>query len=697
MIDPPDAYELEPKDPVHPRPKRRRKGEFSLRITTGGIILLLAANIIIMGLIAWPLIQARIHLVAQASASSTSPPSTATPTSSITPSETPLPNTRTPTSSPTPSSVPPYPGGNAEQVEGLIVLAMRESGNTHLFAYSPPALALTRLTSGPWDDLDPCLNADGTMLAFASNRNGYWDLYSLELASGSLNRITDTPDFEGRPSWSPDGVWLAYESYTEAGGLDIFIRAADGSSDPIQLTQDPGSDHSPSWSPTGRTIAFVSTRSGEPEIWLADLDQVGEERYQNISRSPGTIESHPVWSADGTRLAWSSSEAGYHSLQIWDLENGEIRYAGSGAWPAWSPDDRVLLSAYFEPDKSYLAAHDLGSTALAIPPVQLPGSIEGLTWGPAENPSSIRDVYRAASAAVPEPLWQPALTPVPDGIDGRFTVVPLVDVIAPNPMLHDLVDESFYAMRARLAQEIGWDLLAELENAYVPLTSSLDPGRGMDWLYTGRAIEFSPLPVNAGWMVLVREDYEHRTYWRVYLRVRYQDGSAGAPLRDQPWDFSARYSGDTNAYEEGGRLAPAIPGGYWFDFTRLALDYGWTRVPAQTSWRTFYSAARFNEYVLMDGLDWRSAMLELYPPEILVTPTAIVPPTRTPTPVPRWYQSPTPTVTPSPRSTLTPLPDTDTPASTPPPTSTRSPTRTSVPTRTPTQPPALTETSTAGL
>lgn len=680
MIDPPDAYELEPEEIIRRRPKRRRRGGVSLRVTTGGVILLLVANFVVIGLIAWPLLQARLSWVAQASTSVTPLPPSLTPTSSLTPTETTPPSTSTPTTSPTPSPIPPYPGGAAEQIEGLIVLAMRDGQNTHLFGYSPPNLGLTRLTSGPWDDINPSLSMDGSKVAFASNRNGYWDLYILELSSGSLSRLTDSLSYEGRPSWSPDGLWLAYEAYTDAGGLEIFIGPADGSGSAVQLTMDPAADHSPAWSPLGRAIAFVSTLTGDPEIWLADLDQIGEGRFRNISFSPGTSESHPVWSANGSSLAWSSEQQGYHNLEIWDLESGKKRYAGSGDWPAWSPDGRVLLAALFEPDSTYLAAYDLGAAALAIPPIQLPGSLEGITWGPAADVLHLREAYRAASALTPEPLWQPVLTPIPEGIPGRFMVVPLIEVEAPNAYLHDLVDESFYAMRNHLAQEIGWDLLADLVNAYVPLTSSLDPGRGMDWLYTGRAFEFTPLPVNAGWMALVREDHGPQTFWRVYLRVRYQDGSAGLPLHDLPWDFSARYNGDMVAHEEGGRLANAVPGGFWLDFTQFALDYGWIRVPAQTSWRSSYPAARFNEYVLADGLDWTSAMLELYPSEILITPTLSVPPTRTPTPTPRWYQTPTPTITPSPRPTLTALPATATllPTETLPPlpTSTLSPTKT---------------------
>ena len=104
----------------------------------------------------------------------------------------------------------------------------------------------------------------------------------------------------------------------------------------------------------------------------------------------------------------------------------------------------------------------------------------------------------------------------------------------------------------------------------------------------------------------------------------------------------------------------SIPAGYWVDFTSLANEYGWQRIAAQDNWRSYFVGAQFNEFVLTDGLDWRAAMLQLYPTDIFVTPTVVVPPTltRTKTPIPYAYKSLTPTVTPTltPHPTFTPAP-----------------------------------------
>jgi len=174
-------------------------------------------------------------------------------------------------------------------------------------------------------------------------------------------------------------------------------------------------------------------------------------------------------------------------------------------------------------------------------------------------------------------------------------------------------------------------------------------------------------------MTAAREDFGAQTYWRLYIRAQLQDGSLGEPLRVAPWDLSARYNLDPKIYEQGGTYS-ATPAGYWVDVTSLALQYGWERLPALPNWRTFYRGARFTEFALTEGLDFYTAMLQLYPPDVLLTPTRLLPPTFTATV--------TPTATPTATFTRTPR-NTQTPSLTPTITSTPVPSNTPIPTFTP--------------
>jgi TolB protein len=609
-----------------------------LLFTPNRLRLFLAINLAILVVLIWPLLRSDTKSPAAFSAPVTSAVRITASTASLTPNTDTTPTASPRTSTPLPETTP-GPSETAHQSDDLIVLSIAEGGYNRLFAYQPDGLHLTRLTNGLWDDITPAISPNQNQVAFSSNRHGHWNLYLLDLDSGEITQLTDWPGYKAAPSWSPDGNFLVYEAYLE-DKLSLVILDMSGTQSPIILRNQSEADFSPAWSPLGRQIAFTSIVAGKREIWIADLDKSSQERFTKLSEHPSAVCDHPTWSPDGSQLAYSMFEKGLHHIYIWEQKGG-IRYLGSGDQLIWSSDGSTLLTTLSTPAQTMMTAYSIGDFTLAIPPVLLPGPVSGLTWSNASLPSPLPAPLTQAAKLTSTPLWNPTLT-----IDDDSHLVSLENVNAPNPCLHDMVDESFDALRQRVALAAGWDLLADLENAYVPITAPLPPGLGNDWLYTGRAFAISPLPINAGWMVVMREEYGTDIYWRIYLRARDQDGSQGVPLKQHPWDFSRRHQGDMGYYEQGGGYFETIPDGYWVDFTSLATAYGWERLPALPTWRASFPAARFNQFVLSDNQEWRAAMLELYPPEALITPTLFVPPTLTPTATPRWYRTPTPGVSP---------------------------------------------------
>lgn len=555
----------------------------------------------------------------------------------------------------------------------MIIFSYEEDGYAHLFAYIPNQLPITRLTADAWDDISPAASPDGEKIAFASNRSGFWDLYLLDLTTSQMTQLTDTPEYEGAPTWSPDGTFIAYEAYRKES-LDIVIGPA---TDPLQnavlLTSSSSSDHSPSWAPGGRQIAFVS----DGEILLADLNNTEENRFSNLSNTELASESHPIWSPDGTRLAWASSSqsVGRSGIYVWDAtRKSPAQWLGDGDYPAWDTVGGQIITTFNTPNETYITTYSVEGKVLR-PLALFPATLRGLAWANLIFPESLPNTFQKAAQLTPAPLWAANGDPVEEGAPDRFSLVDLEGVQAPYPQLHDRADEAFSALRERIIQEAGWDALAGLENAFVPITTSLDPGFEEDWLYTGRAFAINSLMTNAGWMVAVREDFGAQTYWRLFIRTQLQDGSLGEPLRATPWDLSARYNLDPKVYEQGGTYSET-PEGYWVDVTSLARQYGWERVPALPNWRTFFRGARFTEFILTDGLDFYSAMLQLYPPDILVTPTRLLPPTSTSTVTPTatrtatFTRTPRNTHTPSltPTASQTPVPSNTPPASPTPPT-----------------------------
>ncbi len=555
--------------------------------------------------------------------------------------------------------------------KNIAFLSIEENGYAHLFIQNLLDLPLTRITEGEWNDTNPALSPDRTQLAFASNRSGYWDLYLMDLDNGEITQVTDTPEYDSAPSWSPDGQWLVFETYINEN-LEVSIISVNDRSQPIiPVTTHSAGDHSPVWSPDGRHVAFVSSRDGNSDIWLANLDFAGNERFQNLSNTPYASESHPVWNYDGSKLLWASTSQtiGLSGLYVWDANNPTLaaRWISDGSWGVWDETAREILAITSAPNKEYVTAYGLNGTLL-YPPTPLMGHVRGLAWGAAKLPNPLPDAFSKPADNTPSPLWAPIITPVGDIPNQRWYVVPLENVQAPYPQMHELVDESFLALREHLSKETGWDALASLENAFVPLTTPLEPGMKEDWLYTGRAFAINSLMTNAGWMVVLREDIGAQTYWRLFIRCTIQDGSLGEPLHDAPWNLNARYELNPQTYEQGGAYS-AIPSGYWVDVTNLAAAYDWERIPALPNWRTFYAGARFTEFALTNQLDWYTAMRELYPPEALITPTRVLPPSLTPTKTATPTDTNAPTRTPratfTASMTFTPAPPTSTATMTP--------------------------------
>ncbi len=542
------------------------------------------------------------------------------------PSNTPDP---TSTSTPTMMSAVVSPAATRAAYHGTLVYSDYVSGYSQLLAISPGDPFPRILSQGPWNDWEPASSPDGRMIAFRSDRSGYQDLYWLDIETLEIQQVTGTENYEGNPTWSPDGKWLCYEVYAE-GVFSLWIEALDGDQ-LYSLTNTFSNDLDPAWNPSGRQIAFISDRDGGRDLFLANLEDP-EDRFLNLTNSSDILERSPAFSPDGKYLAYSGYSDGIEYVYILSMDDHDARPVriGQGRHPAWSPDSRVLAATLSMPNNEQLITYAVDTEPLR--PLGIPvQSTSGVAW----IQGSLGDELGFLEG---HPEYQ-QLAAGRDAVrdsNGRYRLVPLEGVEAPSPKLSDSVDDAYSALRQQAANQTGWDVLSSLENAFVGLNDPLPPGFAYnDWLYTGRAFTLNGALIPSGWAEVVREDFGSETYWRLYIRVLPQDGSRGAPLRDTPWDFEARYIADPVAYDLGGAEKTDIPEGYYIDFTELARSFGFERVPAMSGWRRFLGGARFTEFAAVDGLSWEDAMEQIYPPQAILTPTPYRTPTQTPTRTPR--------------------------------------------------------------
>lgn len=149
-----------------------------------------------------------------------------------------------------------------------VAFVRRVDGRAALFVMRVGEPEATRLTDAQGNDRAPAWSPDGTSLAFQSDRGGDFDLFRLDLETGSLSQLTFADRSggpSGGPSWSPDGNRIAFLS-DRSGSVEMFVMHSDGSG-AEQLTTTPGGEGHPSWSPDGRSILHSLDR----KLYLLDL------------------------------------------------------------------------------------------------------------------------------------------------------------------------------------------------------------------------------------------------------------------------------------------------------------------------------------------------------------------------------------------------------------------------------------------
>lgn len=402
-------------------------------------------------------------------------------------------------------------------------------GNWHIWTIAPDGSQLAQVTSGPFDDREPHFSPDGNGIVFSSDRSGNYDIWRIDLGNQKLEQLTRdsasdyNPAFspDGRklafvserkedrgiwlmndvvnadrrnetllsasglvaaaPSWSPDGAYVVYQTFSpEKGETELWAKSV-GSKEGARLISSAGEDVFPFRAAWASNSEFFYTADGQikkASLATKERSAIAFEATVRINRpsyarkkrdfdstvprpvlgivapavspdgsrvaftalgdlwiqEPGKkarritddifVEAYPAWSHDGTKLAYVSDRQGTMDLWMRDLKSGEtkalVKSANGVSSPAWSPDGKHI--AYVRSDSplaSSLQVLDLGSgkSRMVMDRSMQPARI---SWGPGGKSLAFVSL-KTFSTRYREGVYEVLIVPIDGGEPRRIS------------------------------------------------------------------------------------------------------------------------------------------------------------------------------------------------------------------------------------------------------------------------------------